>query len=259
MGSGFARIAGVSARYLRDGRIGAALRGLGVLAERGLARLGPALGTARECCLCGWRGPFFLSAYYYDAYRPGVFCPRCGSMERHRTLKLFLEGELKDWFAERRRTVLDVAPIARGRDLFAFAAPRYVSFDLASSLAAVRGDLTATPFAAGSFDFVLCYHVLEHVPGERAALGELHRLLRPGGLALLQVPWDPAEAHTVEYGAPRESEEGHVRRYGRDVAERWASAGFETLFSDAALRLSPDIVRRHGLDRDVLMLVRRPG
>jgi SAM-dependent methyltransferase len=258
MASGLSRIAGVSARYLRDGRIGAALRGLGVLAERGLVRLGPALGTAHECCLCGWRGPFFLSAYYYDAFRRGVFCPRCGSMERHRTLKLFLERELKEWFTERRRRVLDVAPIARARDLFAFAAPRYVSFDLASALATVKGDLTRTPFAPHAFDFVLCYHVLEHVPAERAALAEVRRVLAPGGLALLQVPWDPATATTIEYGAPRDGEEGHVRRYGRDVAERWAAAGFETLFSDAALRLSPDYIERHGLERDVLMLVRRP-
>jgi SAM-dependent methyltransferase len=255
---GFTRIAGVSALYLRHGRVTAALRGLRVLAERGLARLGPALGRSHECCLCGWTGPFFLSAYYYDGYRKGAFCPACGSLERHRTLKLFLERELKDWFLERPRRVLDVAPIARGRDLFEFARPRYVSFDLRSPLAAAHGDLCRTPFRPGTFDFVLCYHVLEHIAGEGAALREVHRILRPGGLALLQVPWDPALDRTEEYGAPREEEEGHVRRYGRDVAERWASAGFETLFSDAALRIDPGLVRRLGLDRDIVMLVRKP-
>jgi SAM-dependent methyltransferase len=258
MPSGLARIAGVSARYLREGRLGAALRGVAVLAERGLSRLGPALGRGRECCLCGWRGPFFLSVYYYDGYRRGVFCPRCGSMERHRTLKLFLERELAPWFKERRRRVLDVAPIDRARDLFAFADPAYVSFDLCSPRAAVRGDLCRSPFRTGAFDFVLCYHVLEHIAAERAALGEILRVLAPGGLALLQVPWDPAAAATVEYDAPRESEEGHVRRYGNDVAERWAAAGFDVLFSDMARRLDDGTARRLGLERDVVMLVRRP-
>jgi SAM-dependent methyltransferase len=260
MASGLGRIVGVQARYLREGHVGKALRGFSVLAERGLMRLSDKLGVghASECCLCGWQGPFFLSAYYYDNYRKGVFCPRCGSAERHRTLKIFLERELGDFLREQRRAVLDIAPIARAESLFAFAPVEYVSVDLASPLAQVRNDLCRLSFPDAHFDFVLCYHVLEHIPDEDGALHELFRVLRPGGLALLQVPWDPREVTTVEYGAPREAEEGHVRRYGRDVAERWMSAGFETLFSNAALSLGEDLIRRHGLDRDILMLVRKP-
>ena len=37
------------------------------------------------------------------------------------------------------------------------------------------------PFATGAFDAVLNCGVLEHVDDERAALAELHRVLRPGG------------------------------------------------------------------------------
>ena len=37
------------------------------------------------------------------------------------------------------------------------------------------------PFARGAFDAVLNCGVLEHVDDERAALAELHRVLRPGG------------------------------------------------------------------------------
>jgi len=256
MASGLRRIVSVQARYLREGRLRSALRGFRALAERGLANL--PVGGARECPLCGWRGPFFLSAYYYDCFRSGVFCPGCGSAERHRTLKLFLERELGAWFREATREVLDVAPIQRSRELFAFAAPRYVSFDLCSPLAQVHGDLTRTCFPDGRFDFILCYHVLEHIRDEAGALRELFRVLRPGGLALLQVPWDPSRERTTEYDRPNEAEEGHVRRYGRDVPERWAGAGFETLFSHAVEGYDPALVQRHGLDRDVVMLVRRP-
>ncbi|MHC4137955.1 MAG: class I SAM-dependent methyltransferase [Planctomycetota bacterium] len=259
MATGFSRIVGVQARYLREGRLGKALRGFTVLAERGLMRLSRPLGVGdHECCLCGWRGPLFLSAYYYDNYRPGVFCPQCGSAERHRTLKIFLEQELGDFFLERTRTVLDIAPIARSRELFAFAPVAYTSLDVSSPLAQVHGDLCRLCLPDDRFDFISCFHVLEHIADEKAALSELFRVLRPGGLALLQVPWDPCATETLEYGAPRESEEGHVRRYGRDVAERWTSVGFETLFSRAAYDLDDDLVRRHGLDRDILMLVRKP-
>jgi SAM-dependent methyltransferase len=37
------------------------------------------------------------------------------------------------------------------------------------------------PFAVGAFDAILNCGVLEHVDDERAALAELHRVLRPGG------------------------------------------------------------------------------
>ena len=37
------------------------------------------------------------------------------------------------------------------------------------------------------FDFISCFHVLEHIADEKAALGELFRVMRKGGLALLQV------------------------------------------------------------------------
>ena len=251
------RIVGVSARYLREGRIKKSLRGFRAIGERVLLRLRP--GGKCECNLCGWRGPLFLSAYYYDNFRPGVFCPQCGSAERHRTLMHLLREELGGFFAETKRRVLDIAPIVQSGRLFDLAEIDYVSFDLCSPLAGVHGDLCRAPFASDSFDFVLCYHVIEHIANETTAIKEIFRCLRPGGLAVLQVPWEPQLAQTFEYDAPREEEEGHVRRYGRDVGERWRAVGFETLFSEAARHLDADFVRRHGLEQDVLMLVRKPA
>jgi SAM-dependent methyltransferase len=251
------RILGVSARYLREGRVGMSLKGLRALGERALLRVHPA--KRRECNLCGWRGPLFLSAYYYDRFRENVFCPGCGAAERHRTLMHLLREELGGFFSAQKRRVLDIAPIAQSARLFDFAAIDYFSFDLCSPRAGIHGDLCRAPFAQHSFDFVLCYHVIEHIPDEAAAVREIFRLLKPGGLAVLQVPWDPQLETTVEYDAPREEEEGHVRRYGKDVRERWAAAGFETLFSESTKQLPRDFVRRHGLEQDVLMLVRKPS
>jgi SAM-dependent methyltransferase len=48
-------------------------------------------------------------------------------------------------------------------------------------LMGLRGDATALPFADGSVDAVFTSNLLEHVPDPYAVLGELERVLKPGG------------------------------------------------------------------------------
>jgi len=43
-------------------------------------------------------------------------------------------------------------------------------------------------FAAGSFDFVIISHVIEHVANPIRIVGEIFRILRPGGCAVIAVP-----------------------------------------------------------------------
>lgn len=52
------------------------------------------------------------------------------------------------------------------------------------------GSVTALPWPDGSFEQVLCLDVLEHLAFDEqgAALGEIFRVLSPGGTALLSVP-----------------------------------------------------------------------
>jgi SAM-dependent methyltransferase len=45
------------------------------------------------------------------------------------------------------------------------------------------------PFAAGSFDNILCTEVLEHTPEPVIALREMNRVIKPGGILLLTVPF----------------------------------------------------------------------
>jgi SAM-dependent methyltransferase len=50
------------------------------------------------------------------------------------------------------------------------------------------GDLSNLPYANGSFDLVVASEVLEHVPEIRKALGEIRRVVRPGGKIVITVP-----------------------------------------------------------------------
>ncbi len=45
-----------------------------------------------------------------------------------------------------------------------------------------------SPFAAGQFSAVVALHVVEHLPDPAATIGEVHRILRPGGLWLFATP-----------------------------------------------------------------------
>lgn len=57
--------------------------------------------------------------------------------------------------------------------------------EAAGRYAEVKGvvaDVSSLPFADGSFDAVLACHMLYHVPDARVALGELRRVVRPGGV-----------------------------------------------------------------------------
>lgn len=183
------------------------------------------------CTCCNRSFPAFLD--FGVVPRPNAQCPGCGSLERHRLLWLYLRSRT-NIFTDPLR-VLHVAPEpVFQKALQGLANLRYVSADLHSPHAMVAMDMTRAPIADGSFDAVLCSHVLEHIPDDRAAMREIRRILAPDGWAILQVPIDSSleftfEDPTVTSPADRQrlfGQRDHVRMYGRDYRSRLEQAGF---------------------------------
>jgi SAM-dependent methyltransferase len=85
-------------------------------------------------------------------------------------------------------------------------------------------DLTRLPFPDGSFDGVVCGEVLEHIPDDAAAIRELRRVLRPGGVLVATVPANPWRYDWFDQWV------GHLRRYTQEGMEgRLRAAGFESM------------------------------
>ena len=187
------------------------------------------LFTTRRCNLCGWSGLRFWPMISHRYIRPDAVCPKCGCLERHRALIGYMlnAGDFSG------KTVLDVAPVKGFRSFFESRGARYFSVDL-SNPTAVRANLSSAPFRDGVFDIIICYHVLEHIKDDGAALLELKRTLAPGGKMYLQVPINGALDKTMEYGSPDRYCHGHVRDYGKDFNSRLIDAGFNCKLMDMA-------------------------
>lgn len=188
------------------------------------------IGRRLECPICGGR----FRRMRHGRGRRDVQCPRCGSYERVRALWLFLREETDLTRGSHR--VLHFAPEPSiAAVIKALPGVDYVSADISPGVAMEVVDITAIPPALGSFDVVICSHVLEHVPEDSKAMAEVFRVLEPGGTAYFMQPVDFERAETYEDPAivsPEErlrafNQHNHVRVYGRDIAERLRRAGFE--------------------------------
>jgi SAM-dependent methyltransferase len=169
-------------------------------------------GPIWYCPICDHHGHFVPFNERWHAR-----CWHCGSLERHRLLWHALCTRIEGRPSWR---VLHVAPESCLRQHLTAMFEGYVTGDLNRTDVTMPGlDICAMPFGDGDLDMVIASHVLEHVEHDDQAIREIHRVLRPGGVALLPVPW--AAQPTIEFGAPRADEMGHWRRPGLDYLDRY--------------------------------------
>jgi SAM-dependent methyltransferase len=77
-----------------------------------------------------------------------------------------------------------------------------------------EGDALALPFGDGEFDRIIAAEVLEHIPADIQAIGELVRVLRPGGTMAVSVPrWFPEVVNWKLSEEYHNNPGGHIRIY----------------------------------------------
>lgn len=160
-------------------------------------------------------------------------CPVCGSISRTRRLFMLLNDE----FLFPNAKILDFSP---SRVLYRNLKNRkdvaYFSTDYENEfLADYRYDITKIDAENNKFDLITCYHILEHITEDQQAMNELFRVLKNGGIALVQTPFKEGEIYE-DYSivSPEErlkhfGQDDHVRIYSVSGLEnRLKKAGFST-------------------------------
>ncbi len=210
-------------------------------------------GNKVECPVCHSQFRQFLP--YGRKGRSNALCPRCLALERHRLMWLYLQR--KTTFFTQPLKVLHIAPELCFIDRFeAQENLEYITADIESPLAKVKMDIHDIPFEDDSFDVVFCNHVLEHVRDDGRAMQEMHRVLKPGGWGIMQIPlFFPLPEATYEDASitsPAEREKAfgqndHVRLYGKDYPQRLEKAGFKVTEDWLAKELPTEEVTRFAL------------
>lgn len=235
--------------------------------RRALARVRN-LGISYTCPFCEsalsrWL-PFGLNLPVFEragviggGYRENGLCPVCFSSDRERLLYLYLREHTNVF--ERPVRLLHVAPEGHlSAALRRTPTLTYCSGDLSSAAVTVHLDLVCLPFSTGTFDAIICSHVLEHVPNDRAAMLELLRVLAPGGWAIIQVPiasrldstHEDLDVVSVEDRERLFGKNDHVRLYAWDFVDRLRGVGFEVRVRRPGRERASAWALRYGLSID---------
>ncbi|WP_298236980.1 class I SAM-dependent methyltransferase [uncultured Algibacter sp.] len=218
-------------------------------------------GNSVLCPICN--SSFKKFAPFGTSQRESRKCHNCGSLERHRLIFLYL-NEKFNFFNNNSKDkirLLHFAPEKMFYNIFSENnGIEYTACDLFpkeynGKTKITKADITKIPFEDNSFDFIICSHVLEHIPNDRLAMSELYRVLSKKGDAILQVPIDykrdktyedpninSREERLQEYGHP-----DHVRYYGKDYKERLESCGFTVNVDHFISTLSKNNIFKYGL------------
>ena len=116
-------------------------------------------------------------------------------------------------------------------------------------------DVHDIPFEENTFDVVFCNHVMEHVDDDIKAMGEIHRVMKPGGWAIIQSPQDYSRSETLEDPSitdPKERERvywqsDHVRLFGLDYGRRLEKAGLKVTEDRFVMELGEETIAKYAL------------
>lgn len=240
-------------------------------------------GSGKTCAVCGASVRNFRSqgkgypileelAVVGGMARDSDVCPICHANDRDRLIKLYLECEWRKFRPHPARVVHMAPEKGLSRLILKWPDIEYIAGDIEPGryrhLDAVEYvDLLDLPFADQSVDLFLCNHVLEHLVEDVRAMREIRRVLRPDGVAILQVPLALRLDKTRE-GDGSESPSDKIRLYGQrdhvriytpsDYVARLSAAGFDVERYDASAR-EPGLADQLDVNPQEILHVCRPA
>lgn len=185
-------------------------------------------GSKVYCEICGWKGLKFFDGH----------CPKCNSLSRTRLIPFALRYfEL----TKNEPKILHVAPNVNEYTYVKRQITPLANYDRLNIRPVkhinLMQDLTATTLQSDTYDLVIAWHVLEHIPKDKEAIKEVYRLLKPNGHFLVSVPIFPIgnlktfEDLTIPYNQYEKihGHYDHCRSCGLDYYQRFESVGFKTI------------------------------
>jgi SAM-dependent methyltransferase len=234
-----------------------ATRALAILEQE--PPIGLSLSRPGYCNLCGRPTLFLALRPRREGRREDLFCLFCWSRsrDRHVAKEILLESpgrgrSIREWGGGGLVILNAGSDEAFIRCLgmsgnFYFC-ERFPGIPPGTPIAGNRAssqNLEALTYASDFFDLVITEDVLEHVRDYRKALAEISRVLRPEGLHVFTVPYNPAEPTKVRVDTSGDEDrllepEYHLspfgpclayRTFGRDLIDELDTAGFVTRVS----------------------------
>lgn len=190
------------------------------------------------------------------------FCPVCYSMDRERLYAWYFKNNIQ---LSSNQRLLDFAPSkGLGKWIKENFAVQYISADLFMDGVDVKTDIeNMDVFQDNTFDFILCSHILEHVPNDQKAMAEIYRVLRNGGSAIVMAPvlrnFDGIEedplCNEVSERWRRFGQDDHIRMYSRKVlVERLRKVGF-TIKISSGIDIRQSEIIKYGLPDNISLYV----
>lgn len=204
-----------------------------------------------HCPCCGWSGLYFRSFAVAEYIRNNVICPGCGSFERHRALALFYPKFFSTLPARPER-VLHFAPEPALRPCIEPLCEVYERSALVGDDVEHHLDLTELDLPANAYDVILLNHVLDCMPDDWPAIREMCRVLRPSGIVVAVVSYQP---NTFTRELPPASNTRY-RIYGSDdLAQHFAPFSVSVL--NAVADLPAESGHKFGIPETVWVLILR--
>lgn len=175
-------------------------------------------GKKQQCNICKFKVRKFVELKTND-----LLCPKCGSLSRSRGLWDIIETEIED------KIVLHFSPSESLRNVVVKngKTKKYITTDYEGEFESELAlNIEEIDLDDDSIDTIICYHVLEHVENDIAAMQELFRILKPTGVCFIQTPFK--EGAILEDKSVKSPEE-RLKRYGqKDHVRLYSPSGLNS-------------------------------